>query len=65
MDFLPNQTVIVLNTEYKPAGNAIIRGYSDDLKQYEVDYKYPDSEKIEQIWLPVERLLNFQELENF
>jgi hypothetical protein len=57
MNFELNQTVIVLDTEYKPAGNAVIRNHSDDLLQYEVDYKYPDSEKVEQIWIPVERLV--------
>jgi hypothetical protein len=58
MDFQLNQTVIILDTEHKPAGYAVIRSHSDDLQQYEVDYKYPNSEKTEQIWIPVERLIN-------
>ena len=57
MRFELNQIVILLNTEYKPAGNAIIRSYDEDQKHYEVDYKYPNSEKEEQIWVPVERLI--------
>jgi hypothetical protein len=57
MRFELNQTVILLNTEYKPAGSATIRQQSDDLRRYEVDYQYPHSEKVEQIWVPVERLL--------
>lgn len=57
MEFQLNQTVIILDTEYKPAGNAVIRNHSDDLQQYEVDYKYPGSEKVEKIWIPVERLI--------
>jgi hypothetical protein len=57
MRFELNQTVILLNTEYKPAGNATIRKHSDDLLQYEVDYQYPHSQKVEQIWVPAERLL--------
>jgi hypothetical protein len=57
MNFQLNQTVIVLDTEYKPVGNAVIRSHRDDARQYEVDYKYPDSEEIEQIWVPAERLI--------
>jgi len=56
MKFQLSQTVILLDTEYKPAGNAIVRSHNDDRQQYEVDYKYPDSEKIEKIWVPEERL---------
>jgi hypothetical protein len=62
MNFQLNQTVIILDTEYKPAGNAVIRNHSEDLQQYEVDYKYPGSEKIEQIWIPVERLITHKEI---
>jgi hypothetical protein len=57
MNFQLNQTVIVLDTEYKPAGSAVIRSHNDDSHQYEVDYKYPDSEEVEQIWVPAERLV--------
>ena len=57
MDFQLNQTVIILDTEHKPAGSAVIRNYNDSSRQYEVDYKYPRSEKIEQIWIPAERLV--------
>ena len=61
MDFQLNQTVIILDTEYKPAGSAVIRNYTEDLQQYEVDYKYPGSEKLEQIWMPVDRLITSRE----
>jgi len=57
MRFELNQTVILLNTDYKPAGNATIRKHSDDLLRYEVDYQYPHSQTVEQIWVPAERLL--------
>jgi len=60
MNFQLNQTVIVLDTEYKPVGNAVIRSHNDDSRQYEVDYKYPDSEEVEQIWVPAERLIILQ-----
>jgi hypothetical protein len=62
MDFQLNQTVIILDTEYKPAGNAIIRNHSEDSQQYEVDYKYPGTEKVEQIWIPVERLITMNDI---
>lgn len=57
MRFELNQTVILLDTDYKPAGNATIRKHSDDLLRYEVDYQYPHSQTVEQIWVPAERLL--------
>ena len=61
MRFEPNQTVILLNTEYRPAGNATIRQHSDDLLRYEVDYQYPYTQKVEQIWVPAERLMPWHE----
>ena len=57
MRFELNQTVILLNTDYKPAGNAIIRKHSDDLLRYQVDYQYPHSQTVERIWVPAKRLL--------
>jgi hypothetical protein len=60
MDFELNQTVIVLDTEYKPVGNAVIRSHNDDSRQYEVDYKYPGNEEVEQIWVPAERLISYK-----
>ena len=62
MNFQLNQPIIILDTEYKPAGSAVIRNHNEDLQQYEVDYKYPGSEKVEQIWIPVDRLIACQEL---
>jgi len=63
MKFQLNQTVILLDTQYKPAGNAIIRNHDEESKHFEVDYKYPDSEKVEQIWVPVERLIISKEID--
>jgi len=57
MDFQLNQTVIILDTENKPAGTAKVRNHNNISGQYEVDYKYPGSERIEQIWISVGRLL--------
>jgi hypothetical protein len=57
MRFEPNQTVILLNTDNKPVGNATIRKHSDDFLRYEVDYQYPHSHTVVQIWVPAERLL--------
>lgn len=62
MKFQPGQTVIILNTEFKPAGTATICNSSEDLQQYEVDFKYPGSNQPEKIWLPVERLLSTENI---
>ena len=58
MKFQISQTVIVLDTEYKPAGTAVIRSLNEELGQYELDFRYPDSEQVQQIWVREERLLN-------
>jgi hypothetical protein len=56
MKFLFNQTVVLLDTEYKPAGNAIVRDYNDEKNKYQVEYRYPGSQGSEHIWVSAERL---------
>jgi hypothetical protein len=56
MKFQFNQTVILFDTEYKPAGNAIVRDYNDEQDKYQVEYRYPGSERTENIWIPAGRL---------
>ena len=65
MKFHSGQTVVLLTTEYKPAGNAVIKGYNEIADQYEVDYKYPGNENAEQLLISEERLriAEFEEMQ--
>jgi len=57
MKFQIGQHVILLDTEYKPAGNAIIRKYEEDIHRYEVSFVYPDKIQADHIVIPEERLM--------
>ncbi len=57
MKFEIGQKVIVLNTEFKPAGDAVIRDYQEENHQYEVAFVYPDQSLPQPIHIPEERLL--------
>ena len=52
----PEQTVLLLNTQYKPVCNAIVKNYDDETGKYEVAYNYPDINNTETITVPQERL---------
>lgn len=58
MKFEIGQNVIVLDTEYKPAGNAVICNYVEQLHKYEVEFVYPDKTNADNIIIPEERLLS-------
>jgi len=57
MKYQSGQLVILLDTEYKPAGNAIICRYEEDSNKYEVEFTYPGHEKADNIVVPEERLV--------
>jgi hypothetical protein len=57
MKFHLSQKVILLDTEYKPAGIAIILNQNDESLKYEVDFTYPGRNEPEKIWVAEERLL--------
>jgi hypothetical protein len=57
MKFQSGQTVTVLDTEYKPAGNAVVCNYQENSNKYEVDFTYPGHEKADKISVPEERLI--------
>lgn len=57
MKFEIGQNVIVLDTEFKPAGNAIICDYEEQVHKYEVSFVYPDKTNADKIKIPEERLL--------
>ncbi|MES2373448.1 MAG: hypothetical protein V4557_12760 [Bacteroidota bacterium] len=52
MNFLKGETVIILNTECQPAGEAIVNYYSVGTKTYSVFYQYLFAEESEEISLP-------------
>lgn len=56
MKFIPGQTVLLLNTEYKPVCNAVVITYHEETGKYEVAYQYPDPNKTETLTVPQERL---------
>ncbi|MBC7888431.1 MAG: hypothetical protein H7Z13_11125 [Ferruginibacter sp.] len=57
MKYSTGQIVTLLNTEYKPAGRAVICRYEKNSHKYEVDFIYPDREKADKITVPEERLI--------
>jgi len=57
MKFYSGQTVTLLDTEYKPAGIAVICKYEELSNRYEVVFKYPDNKEADKILIPEERLL--------
>jgi len=57
MKYQSGQTVTLLDTEYKPAGNAVICNYEESSNKYEVAFTYPGNEKADKISIPAERLI--------
>ena len=62
MKYQSGQTVTVLDTEYKPAGNAVICNYQENSNKYEVDFIYPGSKMADKISVPEERLILLAEI---
>jgi hypothetical protein len=60
MKYQSGQTVILLDTEYKPAGSAVICKYEEDSNKYEVEFVYPGNNKADNITVPEERLVILQ-----
>lgn len=61
MKFQTGQMVILLDTEFKPAGNAIICNYQESSNKYEVDFTYPGNDKSDKLSIPAERLILLSE----
>lgn len=57
MKYYTGQVVTLLDTEYKPAGRAVICHYEKKSEKYEVDFVYPYQEKSNKISVPEERLI--------
>ena len=57
MKFQIGQQVILLDTEFKPAGNAIVCKYEEQIDKYEVSFIYPHKTAADHILVSVERLI--------
>ncbi len=57
MKFHSGQKVTILDTEYKPAGTAVVCRYEEASDKYEVAFKYPDNDTTDNIFVPEERLI--------
>ena len=64
MKYQSGQTVTLLDTEYKPAGNAVICNYQESSNKYEVDFTYPGNQKADKISVPEERLILLSDIIN-
>ena len=61
MKFYTGQKVTLLDTEFKPAGSAIICNYLESSNKYEVDFTYPGNDKADKLSIPAERLIVYSE----
>lgn len=57
MKFYFGQSVTLLNTEFKPAGSAVICNYEEISNKYEVHFTYPGNNTPDKISVPEERLI--------
>jgi predicted RNA-binding protein with PIN domain len=57
MKFKTGEQVIVLNTEHKPVGTAIVKNYHDLSGKYKLSFQYPNAKETEEIDIPEERLM--------
>ncbi len=64
MKYQSGQKVILLDTEFKPAGNAVICKYEETSHKYEVEFTYPGCQKADNISVPEERLIIQPEIIN-
>ncbi len=62
MKFHLSQKVLLLDTEFKPAGVAVILNLNDESRKYEVNFTYPDRGESQTIWVPEERLVLMPEM---
>jgi hypothetical protein len=57
MKYQSGQTVTLLDTYFKPAGTAVVIKYQEYSDKYEVDFRYPGNDTVDQISVPEERLM--------
>ncbi|MEO7524539.1 MAG: hypothetical protein ABIT58_10615 [Ferruginibacter sp.] len=63
MKYSSGQKVTLLDTEFKPAGSAVIRRYEETSNKYEVEFTYPDRRTVDNISVPEERLILLSEFQ--
>jgi hypothetical protein len=56
MKYQSGQKVTLLDTYFKPAGTAVVVKYQEYSDKYDVDFKYPGNDTVDQISVPEERL---------
>lgn len=64
MKYTSGQKVTLLDTEFKPAGAAIVRRYEENSNKYEVEFTYPDRNTVDNISVPEERLILLNDCTN-
>jgi hypothetical protein len=57
MNLIPGQSVIVLDTTYKPAGAGIVQNYDADTERCMILFQYPGQIQPEVIPMPLARLI--------
>jgi hypothetical protein len=65
MKYQIGQTVILLNTEFKPITEAVVKDIDNETQLYLVEYQFPKSTAAENVWVKQERLLEFIDLSQF
>jgi len=61
MKYKIGQTVVLLDTQFKPVGSSMITDIKHGSDQYEVEYTVPGSKLRERIWVKQERLITGSE----
>lgn len=56
MKYKPGQSVILLDTEFKPAVNAVIKEVNTEMQKYLIEYRFSADTNPEEIWVSQERL---------
>ena len=55
------RVLMLLDTEFKPAGRAVICSYKEETRKYEIDFIYPDKQRADKISVPEGRLIIAQD----
>ena len=57
MRYQKEQHVILLDTEFKPAVNAVVKDYNEENGKYLIEFSLPPDTPAQQIWVVEERLI--------
>lgn len=56
MKYAVDQSVILLDTEYTPTVSAVVKAVNQETQKYLVAYQLRDDAKVEEVWVPQDRL---------